>query len=116
MVFTVSAVYPKAQRSIARYYNNKAEYNATADALKSIPADASVTAYGYMMPHLYYVDDLHACPDYYAPLEQTEYYILDTRYDTDSHTKKMLAAMGDDYTLITQAGYVQIYRMKAAAQ
>lgn len=78
-----------------------------------IPADASVTAYGYMMPHLYYVDDLHSCPDYYADLEQTEYYVLDTRYDTDSHTKKMLLAMGDDYTLVCEAGYVQIYRLTA---
>ncbi len=116
LVFAVSAVYPKAQRSVTRYYENKAEYDATAEALESIPADASVTAYGYMMPHLYYVDDLHSCPDYYAPLEQTEYYVLDTRYDKDSHTKKMLLTMGDDYTLVSQAGYVQIYRLTTAIE
>lgn len=117
MIFSVSAVSPKAQRSVMRYYQNKEEYDATAAVLKqNIPADASVTAYGYMMPHLYYVDDLHACPDYYAPLEQTEYYVLDTRYDTDSHTKKMLAAMGNSYTLIIQTGYVQIYRFEGAVQ
>ena len=68
------------------------------------------------MPHLYYVDDLHSCPDYYAPLEQTEYYVLDTRYDHDEHTKKMRAAMGDDYTLIREAGFVQIYRLSAYAK
>ncbi len=116
LVFSMSAVYPKAQRSVTRYYADKVAYDATAQALKSIPADASVTAYGYMMPHLYYVDDLHSCPDYYAPLEQTEYYVLDTRYDHDEHTKKMRAAMGDDYTLISEAGFVQIYRLSAYAK
>ena len=115
LVFSVSAVYPKAQRNITRYYANKSEYDATADALKKIPADASVTAYGYMMPHLYFVDDLHSCPDYYAPLEQTEYYVLDTRYASDTHTKKMRMAMADDYTLVTEAGYVQIYRLTEPA-
>ncbi|MCI8610522.1 MAG: DUF2079 domain-containing protein [Clostridiales bacterium] len=115
LVFSTSAVYPKAQRNIARYYANKAEYDATADALKDIPADASVTAYGYMMPHLYFVDDLHSCPDYYAPLEQTDYYVLDTRYANDTHTKKMRIAMADDYTLVTEAGYVQIYRLTESA-
>ena len=115
LVFSVSAVYPKAQRNITRYYANKSEYDATADALKKIPADASVTAYGYMMPHLYFVDDLHSCPDYYAPLEQTEYYVLDTRYASDTHKKKLRMSMADDYTLVTEAGYVQIYRLTEPA-
>ena len=110
LVFTVSAVGPKAARNLSRYSPNREAYAATAQVLRQIPADASVTAYGYMMPHLAYVDDLHACPDYYAPLEKTDYYVIDLRYDYDSHSEKMFAAMGDDYTVIAEDGFAQIWQ------
>ena len=110
LVFSVSAVGPKAARNLDRYYPNREAYAATAQVLRQIPADASVTAYGYMMPHLAYVDDLHACPDYYAPLEKTDYYVIDLRYDYDNHTGKMFAAMGDDYTVLAEDGFAQIWQ------
>ncbi len=111
VVFATALVYPKANYYKECYYSNKEKYDATADALKVIPEDASVTAYGYIVPHLWYVDDLHTCPEYYADLEKTEYYVVDTRYDYDGHTAKMYDAMGDDYEVIGEEGYIIIYRL-----
>ncbi len=112
LVFSCALILPKAKRYTDSYGQNKEAYDMTAEALKDIPADASVTAYGYFVPHLWYVKDLHTCPEYYAPYEKTDYYIVDTRYDYDSHTAKMLDAMGDSYELIAEEGYAQIYRIK----
>ena len=84
---------------------------ATEEALGQIPSDASVTAYGYIAPHLYYVDDLHSSPEYYGDYEKTDYYVIDTRYARDEHTQKMYDAMGDDYSLLCETGYIKIYRL-----
>lgn len=115
-VFSASAVVPKAQNQVVRYYSHRQKYNDTAAAIRKIPADASVTAYGYMVPHLYFIDDLHSCPEYYGEYEKTDYYVIDTRYEKDSHTPKMYAAMGDDYTLYDEAGYVKIYKLTEQGQ
>ena len=110
-VFTVSAAFSKAQRQALRYFPNKEAYDATEEALDQIPSDASVTAYGYIAPHLYYVDDLHSSPEYYGDYEKTDYYVIDTRYARDEHTQKMYDAMGDDYSLLCETGYIKIYRL-----
>ncbi len=112
IVFTCALILPKAKMYTDSYLNNKERYDATAAALEEIPRDASVTAYGYMVPHLWYIRDLHTCPEYYAPYEKTDYYIVDTRYDYDNHTAKMFSAMGDSYELTAEEGYIKIYRLK----
>ncbi len=109
-VFASSLVYPKANRYITRYNKNEAEFTATAEALDTIPEDASVTSYGFFIPYLSHIDDLHTSPDYYSPYEKTDYYVIDTRYSSDSHTQKMITAMEDDYELIFERGYAQIYQ------
>ena len=110
LVFSSSALASKAGKYIARYNKYAISYEATCHALETIPEDASVTAYGFFVPHLSHIDDLHTCPDYYADYAETDYYVIDTRYKTDSHTTKMIAAMDDDYTLICESGYAQIYK------
>ena len=109
MVFSMSLVYPKATRYFNRYNKNKATYDATEEILDMIPHDASVTAYGFFVPHLSYIDDLHTSPDYYAEYSQTDYYVIDTRYN-DSHTAKMYLAMDDDYELTAEGGYAKLYK------
>lgn len=110
MVFTVSLVYPKADRYFVRHARLGADYAATREALEIIPEGVSVTAYGFFIPQLAYIDDLHSAPDYYGPYVQTDYYVIDTRYTADSHTDRMIEAMGDDYELIREGGYAQIYK------
>ncbi len=110
VVFTVSIVHPKATRYVNRYADASESYRETEEILDMIPHDASVTAYGFFVPHLYYIDDLHTSPDYYADYVQTDYYVIDTRYSSDSHTAKMINTMGDDYEMIAEGGYAQLYR------
>ena len=110
LVFSASTTFPKADRFVSRYNKYEAEYTATAEVLDLIPHDASVTTYGFFAPYLSYIDDLHASPEYYAPYEKTDFYVVDTRYASDSHTKEMIAAMEDDYELIAQGGYAELYK------
>ena len=47
----------------------------------------------------------------YGDYEKTDYYVIDTRYARDEHTQKMYKAMGDDYSLLCETGYIKIYRL-----
>lgn len=114
-VFTLSLTLPKAERYVSRYAARREIYEQTDMALKTVPEDASVTAYGFMMPHLWYMDDLHTCPDYYGDFGKTDYCIIDVRYESDEHTEKLYRDMGDDYELVTERGYAKIYRLKGNA-
>ncbi len=111
-VFSVSLVSPKAGNYSAGYTRNRDRYIETEEALEIIPKDASVTAYGYIVPHLWYIDDLRTCPGYYGSLAQTDYYVVDTRYEYDRHTEGMYETMKDDYELVLEKGYVKIYERK----
>lgn len=116
-VFFVSAQSGKVNSAVVGYSSHSTKYSETAKALKeNIPAGSSVTAYGYMIPHLYYIDDLHSCPEYYGEYEKTDFYVIDTRYAGDDHTQKMRSAMGDDYELFMSAGYAEIYTRGTAAK
>ena len=112
IVFLLTLVSSKATYYVDAYEKMQKDYDSAAEALYDIPEDASVTAYGYLVPHLWYVDDLHTCPEYYAEYEKTDYYIIDTRYEYDGHTSKMRVAMGDDYELLETVGFIRIYRLK----
>ncbi len=78
------------------------------DMLQEIPKDASVTAGHFIMPHLYFVKELYTVPDYYKAIEQTDYFVIDTRDSTN--TPEMKAVMGSDYSLIDTAGFVEVYK------
>lgn len=112
IVFSVSLISPKVSSYTSRYYENRERYDETEKALEMIPEDASVTAYGYIVPHLWYIDDLRTCPGYYGKLVQTDYYVVDTRYEYDSHTEGMYKTMKNDYDLVLEKGYVKIYERK----
>ncbi|MBQ3528066.1 MAG: DUF2079 domain-containing protein [Clostridia bacterium] len=109
-VFATSLISPKIGAYCNSYYGNKEKYDATQKALEMIPEDASVTAYGYIVPHLWYVDDLRTCPEYYKELAKTDYYIVDVRYDYDKFTEEMYETMADDYSLVKEEGYIKIYK------
>lgn len=110
-LFLVSLAAPKAARYAEKYCAHAEEYKETDRALEeNIPNGASVTAYGFIMPHLSRIDDLHTCPLYYGEYEKTDFFVVDTRYENDGHTEKMYEAMGDDYSLAAQDGIVKIYK------
>lgn len=109
-VFTVSTVFPKGDRYFTWYKESKETYDLTAEALESIPKDASVTALGFFVPHLYEFDDLQTVPKYYGEYEKTDYVAIDPRY-TGGSIDAVYEMMGDDYTLITAKGNALIYKL-----
>jgi len=88
------------------HYGNVTE--SIEEALHEIPEDASVTADHYIMPHLYFIRELYTVPDYYKNIEQTDYFVVNTR--SADNTEEMKAVMGSDYTLQNQVDFVQIYK------
>lgn len=76
----------------------------------TITRDDSVTANHFIMPHLYYVKEIYTVPEYYKEIEQTDYFVINTK--DSENTEKMKIVMEDDYTLINSCGFVEIYKHK----
>ncbi len=110
MCFTLAihTLTPKINNNKIYEANNGAFTDKIEDALKEIPKDASVTADHYIMPHLYFIRELYTVPEYYKNIEQTDYFVINTK-STDN-TNEMKAVMGNDYTLQNQVEFVQIYK------
>lgn len=94
--------------SYEKSYGDKTEQ--IEEMLKTIEKDKSVTATHYIVPHLYYIRELYTVPDYYKEIEQTDYFVIDTRYHDEA--EQMRAVMGTDYTLLDSEDFVQIYKHK----
>lgn len=111
-VLTASLTFPKIGRYSERYYGNPAYYTEVDAFLEeNIPSDASVTANGFIVPHLYYVDDLNAVPDNFGKPHQTDYYVVDTRYQSNDRYK-MDKYMKNDYEMIGKCSFVEIWKLK----
>lgn len=98
----------KNNTSYEKAYGNTTE--SIEEMLHTIPSTASVTAGHYIAPHLYFVKELYSVPDYYKDIEQTDYFVVDTR--NSEYEESMKDVMGDDYTLINSAGFVELYKHK----
>lgn len=105
---SANIITPKINNSIAADKAYSSVADEIDDMLSEIPTDASVTAGHFIMPHLYFVKELYTVPDYYKAIEQTDYFVIDTRDSTN--TADMKAVMGSDYSLIDSAGFVEIYK------
>ncbi|MBQ6154163.1 MAG: DUF2079 domain-containing protein [Ruminococcus sp.] len=107
-------VLPKISNNSASYKNVNTSAKAVDQLLEEIPEDASVTADHYIAPHLYYISELRTVPDYYKPLEQTDYYVVNT--GDDKAKESMVEAMGDSYELKDSVnfknGEVQLWQKK----
>ena len=112
LVFTVSLVWSRGAGYIETYRTGRDKYTATEEALKAIPEDSTVTAYGYIVPHIWKCKVIQAVPKYYGTLVPTEYFVIDTRYESDSRVSEMYQCMGDDYELWQESGFVKIFKVK----
>ena len=110
VVLATSTLAPKIRnnKSYEQYYGTQTEK--IEELLHTIPKDKSVTAGHYIMPHLYFVKEIYSVPDYYKDIEQTDYFVIDTR--NSENAEEMKAVMGDDYNLIGSESFVQIYKHK----
>ena len=112
LVMSVSLIVPKIN-SCFTYTEYVASTRDQMDALlEEVPTDATVTAADSLVPHLYKVEWLYTMPDYYTanrdkPID-TDYFVIDTRYS--NLEQEMHSVMGDQYTLIRSAGFVELYQ------
>ncbi len=108
LIFSFNLTVPKINRYTERYEAYRDEYELVEEALGTIPRDASVTAISSICPHLYDVKNLHTVPDYYASLEKTDYYVIDTRYTGSSYDVSGICN-SYNYVLIKEAGFIEIW-------
>lgn len=125
MVMGTALVYPKLEKNAKMYQSIKKTYTEQGVAkmeelCASVPADASVTASSSAAPHLYRVKHLYIIMHAYDKLREdgiknglavgtdTDYYVLDTRYDT-SELKTMMA---DKYALQDSEGFIEVYKRR----
>ena len=104
----VHIVAPKIGNNASYEKNNSEQTIQIEEMLDTIEKDKSVTASHYIMPHLYDVKEIYTVPDYYKAIEQTDYFVIDTRYQEDAN--EMKAVMGADYTLVDSSYFVEIYK------
>lgn len=76
----------------------------------TISREDSVTSDHYIMPHLYYVREIYTVPEYYKEIEQTDYFVVNTK--NNENIEKMKAVMGNDYVLVDSTEFVEIYKHK----
>ncbi len=123
LVMSTVLVYPKLKRNDSLYQSMKQSYTEEGlaemeDLCRSVPADASVTASSNVAPHLYQVKHLYIIMHTYDKLREkgiengtavgtdTDYYVIDTRYDTS----ELQAQMGNNYELERSAGSLSLYK------
>lgn len=113
MVFGVGA---SAQKFAAYFRNTSAhtqEIALSEELLDSIPADASITARDYVVPHLYDRTDLYTVPNHYSELVCTDYYVVDTRQDGNKYNDRMYEFLdANPYEMILEQGYLQLWEYK----
>lgn len=125
LVMATALVYPKLKRNEEMYTQMTAAYGDDGlekmeELCQSVPADASVTASSNVSPHLYQVEQLYIIMHSYDGLREqgikdgtavgtdTDYYVIDTRYDSS----ELKAQMGDQYDMIQSAGSLELYKRR----
>lgn len=108
LTLATSTLSPKIKNN-ASYENFYGEQTDDIEELLStIPKDKSVTAGHFIMPHLYFVKEIYTVPDYYKDIEQTDYFVIDTR--NSEHMQSMKDVMGNDYKLVGKEQFVEVYK------
>ena len=117
LVMSTALVFPKIKRNVSMYQQMDSAYGENGleemEALAaSVPADASVTASSSVAPHLYHVERVYIIMHNYDSLRDmgndTDYYLLDTRYDTT----ELRSMMGSDYDMTGKAGSLELYKRR----
>ena len=117
LVMSTALVFPKIKRNVSLYEQMDSAYGENGleemEALAaSVPADASVTASSSVAPHLYHVERVYIIMHNYDSLRDmgndTDYYLLDTRYDTT----ELRSMMGSDYDMTGKAGSLELYKRR----
>lgn len=113
IIMSFSLFFPRAV-----YYNKSRVTNAEMaekynELIATIPTNAEVTADGVYIPHMYNFPELYQYPNLHGDRQnkQTEY-LLVSGNNVGNNTDDLATFMGDDYTLISEAGNMQLYKLK----
>lgn len=99
----------RAEETSQRYEIIKERAKKVDELLKTVPEDASISSSTYLIPHIYKnYDNVFTLPSIYGDDHRTDYILVDTRWSDPFYAE----FMGDDYTLLSQAEFVQIYKQK----
>lgn len=114
VIMSLSLVAPKIGNVTTYMKNTEGTRQQVDKLIESVPKDATVTASHSLVPHLYKVEWLYTMPDYHPqnrdkPVD-TDYFVIDTRYADLAN--EMKEVMDDQYDLINQAGFAELYRHK----
>lgn len=72
----------------------------------------SVSASQYLIPHLYFqYKNLYSLPDSIKKMHKTDYFLIDTR-DKYAEGYDCRVFMADDYELVSETGFLQVYKLK----
>ena len=110
MTLATSVITPKIRNNTIYEENYGMKTEAIEEMLHAIPKDKSVTAGHFIMPHLYFIDEIYTVPDYYKDIEQTDYFVIDTRHNENAQL--MRDVMKNDYTLVDKEYFVEVYKRK----
>ena len=123
LVMSTTLILPKIKSCNGMLKSAKASYTEEGidkmeELCRSVPADKSVTTSSTLASHLYQVkhlyiimhsnDDLRAkgIEDGTAVGTDTDYYVIDARYDTS----ELKSQMGSDYDLEKSEGFIEVYK------
>ena len=110
-VFCMGNTVQKAGYYFQRVTNNAENIERSEELLDMIPADASVTARDYVVPHLYDHKNLYTVPCFYGDDVATDYYVIDKRQDSSQYNKEMHEFVRTNgYELICDQGYLQLWQ------
>ena len=110
VVFSFSLFFPRMQSNLSYEKSVKESTQAYNELIATIPKDASVTANGYYIPHMYDFKTLYMYPNYYKSTPGQTDYMLVSQSDVAADKDGLKTFMGIDYTMIDSAGNMQLYK------
>lgn len=111
MVMSCSLFLPRSGGYFKTAENNKTNSQSNTELIESIPTDVEITADGFYIPHMYNFKNLYQYPNYYSEQVKTEY-LLVSQNKVNSNTDNLQTFIGNDYTLVKQAGDMCLYQLK----
>ncbi len=107
LFFPRASSYIESSRSVQRA---TAQYNSL---IATIPNDASVTANGNYIPHMYNFPNLYQYPDMYGNGNPKTDYVLVNINDVQKNSDGLADFMGDDYEFVEQKSSMALYKIKS---
>ena len=108
VVFTFSLMFGKASRYTVEYFLHRESYAEAQKVVDMIPRGAAVSAGDFVVPHLYYIDDLQSFPAIYGRLKKTEYILVDMRHLSAEFDPYVF--MDGEYELAESGGFLELWR------